>query len=151
MDKTRKAINGMFTFDGEYDVIEENGTIYAPIIRAIGTVATKEAAPKKDSPAAPVVDDTKGKATKPAKETAPAATAPASATKNTSTVELNRDELELGQKVQVQLDLPQYKDQLFGAEVVKKEEGKVFVKFFQDGETDYLRPTDKVYGFDFKF
>jgi len=157
--KRTLKLQGMFTFEGKTEVIEHEGKIYAPIIEFIGggemeeTNSTnkpekpKKSTSKPEKPAAEeVVDDTASTLSKDSFKGMPVKNNVAS-----EPTELKQEDLELDQKVQVELNDPKFKGKLYSGQVVKIEGSKIFVKFDEDGETDFLRPADRVFSFNFKF
>lgn len=163
MKKTKVDLSLMKQFDGKTDAIIDGEDVYVKIF-SIAELSEKtepeeqkpeggkkSATPKK--PAAKVVDDTKTEAT-PAATVEPTAEVVTEEAEELSEI-VDWSKIKVGEKVQVELNHPDYKDQLLGADVVKNPAGtpkeRVYVKFHSDGETDYLREGDKVYPFQFKF
>lgn len=140
---------------GELECIESDGTFYVPMIKGAkvsatanqGSSAPVAATTTKVVPAkADVVDDTIKAA--PAKS-AKAATSKATKSNDPEPIE-DWSTLVVGQNILVELDIPDYVGKLWSAEVEKVDEDEVTVKFHEDGTSDKLMPSDKVFKFSVK-
>jgi hypothetical protein len=60
------------------------------------------------------------------------------------------ENLEIGTKILVTLDMDGYRERKISAEVIEQTESATIVRFHEDGESDALRDTDKVFEFAIK-
>ena len=150
MRKTKVTLSSMtiVQFEGgeQNAVVDDNGTIYLPVMivpvnATVGEKATSEPAKK----APKVVDDTADEKPVSKKRTAPAKA------KASDEVEIPHEEwadLEEGEEIIAIINDPAFKGKKFTA-VVKQwddDEG-LLVKFHEDGEEDHLLEGDKVFKF----
>lgn len=137
-------------------VIAEDGTVYVAVMSGL----------PKTAGTAEVADDTK-KNIPPASASAAAAPAktgkapaekkaPAGKEKEVEYPKEDWPKIPVGENVLITLDMDNYRDKKLSAEIDHIEdegtdEVKVYVKYHEDGEVDYLRETDKVFKFKTSF